>query len=61
MLPTSGTARFASPLNTDDFLKKSSIIYYQKEELAKVKDDVVRLAELEGLDAHARAIKVRFK
>lgn len=61
VLPTSGTARFASPLNTDDFLKKSSIIYYQKEELAKVKDDVVRLAELEGLDAHARAIKVRFK
>ncbi len=61
VLPTSGTARFASPLNTDDFLKKSSIIFYQKEELAKVKDDVVRLAELEGLDAHAQAIKVRFK
>ncbi len=61
VLPTSGTARFASPLNTDDFLKKSSIIYYQKAELAEVKDDVIRLAELEGLDAHARAIKVRFK
>ncbi|MFP4016054.1 MAG: histidinol dehydrogenase [Halanaerobiales bacterium] len=60
VLPTSGTARFASPLNTDDFLKKSSIIYYQKSELAEVKDDVIRLAELEGLDAHARAIKVRF-
>ncbi|MFP4661062.1 MAG: histidinol dehydrogenase [Halanaerobiales bacterium] len=61
VLPTSGTARFASPLNTDDFLKKSSIIYYQKSELAEVKDDVIRLAELEGLDAHARAIKLRFE
>lgn len=60
VLPTGGTARYASPLNTDDFLKKSSIIYYQKSELAEVKDDVIRLAELEGLDAHARAIKVRF-
>src|SRR5690554_3776842 len=45
VLPTSGTARFASPLNTDDFLKKSSIIYYQKDELAEVKDDIIRLAE----------------
>lgn len=61
VLPTGGTARFASPLNTDDFLKKSSIIYYQKAELAEVKEDLIRLAELEGLDAHARAIKLRFE
>ena len=61
VLPTSGTARFASPLNTDDFLKKSSFIYYQEAELAAVKDDIIRLAELEGLDAHARAIKIRFQ
>ncbi|MEJ6951355.1 histidinol dehydrogenase [Natronospora cellulosivora (SeqCode)] len=61
VLPTGGTARYASPLNTDDFIKKSSIIYYQKEELEQVKDDVIKLAELEGLDAHANAIKIRFK
>ena len=61
VLPTGGTARYASPLNTDDFIKKSSIIYYQKEELEKLKDDVISLAELEGLDAHARAIKIRFE
>ncbi|NLJ83674.1 MAG: histidinol dehydrogenase [Halanaerobiaceae bacterium] len=61
VLPTGGTARFASPLNTDDFIKKSSFIYYQKEELAAVKDDIIRLAELEGLDAHARAVKIRFQ
>ena len=61
VLPTGGTARFASPLNTDDFIKKSSFIYYQKGELAAVKDDIIRLAELEGLDAHARAIKIRFQ
>ncbi|NLM97641.1 MAG: histidinol dehydrogenase [Halanaerobiaceae bacterium] len=61
VLPTGGTARFASPLNTDDFIKKSSIIYYQRDELAEIKDDVIRFAELEGLDAHARAIKVRFE
>lgn len=61
VLPTGGTARYASPLNTDDFIKKSSIIYYQKEELEQVKDNVVKLAELEGLDAHANAIKIRFK
>ena len=61
VLPTGGTARFASPLNTDDFIKKSSIIYYQKEELVEIKDDIIRFAELEGLNAHARAIKVRFE
>lgn len=60
VLPTGGTARYASPLNTDDFVKKSSIIYYQQQDLKMVKDDVIRLAELEGLTAHSGAIKKRF-
>jgi histidinol dehydrogenase len=61
VLPTGGTARYASPLNTDDFIKKSSIIYYSKEELFQVKDDIVKLATLEGLDAHAEAVRIRFR
>ncbi|HLV08777.1 MAG TPA: histidinol dehydrogenase [Halanaerobiales bacterium] len=60
VLPTAGTARYASPLNTDDFFKKTSIIYYNKDELKDIKDDIIKLATLEGLDAHARAIKCRF-
>lgn len=59
-LPTSGTARFSSPLGTYDFLKRSSIIYYNKEELEKVKDQVIRFANEEGLEAHANSIQVRF-
>lgn len=60
-LPTSGTAKFASPLSVDAFIKKSSIIYYTREALAKVKDDVVRIAESETLTAHANSIKIRFE
>lgn len=60
VLPTSGTARFFSPLNVEDFTKKSSLIYYTREALAEVQADVVRLAKAEGLDAHANAISVRF-
>lgn len=60
VLPTSGTARFFSPLSVDSFVKKSSFVYYTKEELQKAKDDIVRLAETEGLTAHANSIKVRF-
>lgn len=60
-LPTSGTARFSSPLGVDDFIKKSSIIYYSQNELYKIKDRVIMFAEKEGLDAHANSIKVRFK
>lgn len=60
-LPTSGTARFSSPLGVDDFIKKSSIIYYSQDELYKIKDNVIMFAEKEGLDAHANSIKVRFK
>lgn len=58
-LPTSGTARFSSPLSVDDFIKKSSFIYYSPEALAEVADDVVRFAEKEGLQAHGRAVSKR--
>lgn len=61
VLPTSGTARFFSPLSVDSFIKKSSFIYYTEEELARAKDDIVKLADTEGLTAHANSIKVRFE
>lgn len=60
VLPTSGTARFFSPLSVDAFIKKSSFIYYTRSELEKAKDDIVALAESEGLTAHANSVKVRF-
>ncbi len=58
-LPTGGTARFSSPLGVDDFIKKSSIIYYHKNALEQVRDQVIYFAEKEGLTAHANAIRVR--
>lgn len=58
-LPTSGTAKFYSPLSVDDYIKKSSLIYYNKEALLKNKDQIITIAEEEGLTAHANAIKVR--
>ena len=61
VLPTSGTARFFSPLSVDTFVKKSSFIYYNENALREVKDDVVVMAENESLTAHANAIKVRFE
>ena len=61
VLPTSGTARFFSPLSVDSFIKKSSFIYYTQKELEKAKDDIIKLADAEGLTAHANSIKVRFK
>lgn len=61
VLPTSGTARFFSPLSVDDFIKKSSFLFYTKEALGKVKHHIINLAEKEGLQAHARAIEIRFK
>lgn len=61
VLPTSGTARFSSPVNVDQFIKKSSLIYYNRQSLEKTSGDIVRFAEAELLDAHANAIKVRFK
>ncbi|MCR4435202.1 MAG: histidinol dehydrogenase [Clostridiales bacterium] len=61
VLPTSGTARFFSPLNVGDFVKKSSIISYTRKALEGVKEDIILFAEAEGLTAHANAIKVRFE
>lgn len=60
VLPTGGTARFFSPLSVDSFVKKSSFIYYTESALSQDKDDVIILAEAEGLGAHANSIKVRF-
>ncbi len=61
VLPTSGTARFFSPLSVDDFIKKSSFIYYTEKELLKAADDIIRIAETEELTAHANSIAVRKK
>ena len=61
VLPTSGTARFFSPLGVEDFIKRTAFINYTKDALAREKDDVIHLAREEGLDAHARAIEIRFK
>lgn len=60
VLPTSGTARFFSPLSVDSFIKKSSFIYYTEPALRSAKDAIVKLADTEGLTAHANSIKVRF-
>lgn len=61
ILPTNGTAKFFSPVNVDDFIKKTSIISYSREALEKVHEDIERFAESEGLTAHANSIKVRFE
>ncbi|WP_066648033.1 histidinol dehydrogenase [Christensenella timonensis] len=61
VLPTNGTARFSSPLNVDDFQKKSSVIYYTKEEFEREYQKVASFAKAEGLDAHARSAEIRFK
>lgn len=61
VLPTNGTAKFFSPLGVDDFIKKSSIIYYSKEALESVHKDIESFAEAEHLTAHANSIRVRFE
>ncbi len=61
ILPTNGTAKFFSPLNVDDFLKKTSIISYSEEALRAVHKDIELFAQSEGLTAHANSIKVRFE
>lgn len=61
VLPTSGTARFFSPLGVSSFVKRSSFTYYTEDALREAKDDIVLVAEKEGLTAHANAIKVRFE
>ena len=60
-LPTSGTARFSSPLSVDDFVKKSAFSYYEKGALEKAYRDVAAFARKEGLDAHALSAEARFK
>ena len=60
-LPTSGTARFSSPLSVDDFVKKSQFTYYTADALSRVADKVAYFANKEGLDAHARSATVRFE
>jgi histidinol dehydrogenase len=59
VLPTAGTARFASALSVDHFVKKTSVIHYSKKALKQDAPDIIRLAEIEGLTAHARAVSIR--
>ncbi len=61
VLPTSGSARFFSPLSVDSFIKKTSVLDFAREDLERVKDEIVELAEAEHLTAHANSIKVRFE
>lgn len=61
ILPTNGTAKFFSPLNVDDFLKKTSIISYSKDGLSKVHNEIELFAKSEGLTAHANSVAVRFE
>ena len=61
VLPTNGTAKFFSALSVDDFIKKSSIVYYSKEALEPIHEDIITFAEAEKLTAHANSIRVRFE
>ena len=61
ILPTNGTAKFFGPLSVDDFVKKSSIIYYSREALEPIHKDIIKFASSEQLTAHANSIKVRFE
>jgi len=61
VLPTAGTARFASALSVDHFIKKTSVVYYSEKALKRDASDIMRLAEIEGLSGHGRAIKIRKK
>jgi histidinol dehydrogenase len=61
VLPTAGTARFASALSVDNFIKKTSLIHYNRQAFFDQADDIIRLAETEGLSAHARSVRVRLE
>ena len=61
VLPTSGTARFFSPLGVDDFIKRSSLISYSRQALEEIHKDIEKFAECEQLTAHANSIAVRFE
>jgi histidinol dehydrogenase len=60
VLPTGGSTRFFSALSVTDYVKVSNIVHYTKQELAKVKDPLIRLANIEGFDAHAKSAQSRF-
>ncbi|NLT40783.1 MAG: histidinol dehydrogenase [Clostridiales bacterium] len=60
-LPTSGSARYSSPLSVDDFVKKTQFTYYTRDALCEAKDAVTRFAGIEGLHAHARSVSIRFE
>jgi histidinol dehydrogenase len=60
VLPTGGTSRFSSPLGVDDFFKKSNIVSFSQDALSRFKEHILRMAAMEGLDAHARAVERRF-
>lgn len=61
VLPTNGTARFSSPLSVDDFVKKTNYVCYDRQSLAACYNDIERFAKAEGLDAHAKSVRVRFE
>ncbi|MEK4508164.1 histidinol dehydrogenase [Paenibacillus anaericanus] len=61
IIPTNGTARFSSPVDVDDFIKKSSVIYYSKQALLENGETIMELARKEGLEGHARAIEIRLR
>jgi len=61
VLPTSGTARFFSPLSVESFLKRTSVVHFSREALSEVKDEVITFAKSEKLTAHANSIEVRFE
>lgn len=61
VLPTGGTARFSSPLGVDDFMKRTSLLSFSEEGLKKIGDTVIRMAEIEGLEAHGDSVRVRLK
>ena len=58
-LPTAGTARFFSPLSVDDFVKKSSVVYFSEQGLNRLGNTIVKIAELEGLEAHGKSVSIR--
>jgi len=60
-LPTSGTARFNSPLSVDDFIKKSSIVSFSQKALKRVGQNTIQIARMEGFDAHAQSVEQRVK
>jgi histidinol dehydrogenase len=60
-LPTGGTARFFSPLSVDDFVKKTSLVYFAEEGLQRLGPDIVRIAGLEGLEAHGKSVSIRLE